>query len=222
MPSLRMVGKGGLAMLWHTKWNSYIIPLDIVSKYFIGIQIMIKPETYIFLLQIYTPCGNHPMHVNRNCLEELENIICMYIDKGTLIVMGYYNTELKSDRITSTIPQSPRSALLLALLRKYNLQTINTLKSCRGARYSNIPYNSNRETLIDYVVLPDSYVQYVKDIHIVDDNALNVSTHRPIICTLNIEYDGRPNFSDAQTCDRKIINWHNVKQDKVNQYIHFF
>ena len=146
----------------------------------------------------------------------------MYIDKGTLIVMGDYNTELKSDRITSTIPQNPRSALLLALLRKYNLQTINTLKSCRGAKYSNIPYNSNRETLIDYVVLPDSYVQYVKDCQIVDDNALNVSTHRPIICTLNIEYDGRPNFSDAQTCNPKIINWHNVKQDKVNQYMDFF
>jgi hypothetical protein len=31
----------------------------------------------------------------------------MYIDKGTLIVMGDYNTELKSDRIASTIPQNP-------------------------------------------------------------------------------------------------------------------
>jgi hypothetical protein len=139
MPSLRRMGKGGLAMLWPKKWNSHITSLDIVSKYFIGIQIMIKPKTYIILLQIYMPCGNHPMHVYRNCLEEQENIICMYIDKGTLIVMGDYNTELKSDRITSTIPQSPRSAPLLALLRKYNLQTINTLKSCRGAKNSNVP-----------------------------------------------------------------------------------
>lgn len=65
------------------------------------------------MFQVYLPCNYRSMNIYRNCLEELENIICMYEDKGSLIIMGDYNTELGSERLTTYFNIDSRGTLLL-------------------------------------------------------------------------------------------------------------
>ena len=56
---------------------------------------------------------------------------------------------------------------------KYDLKSLNTLPTCKGLKFSNIPYNSDRQTLIDHIMIEESYVQNVTDCQIFD-----VTTYR--------------------------------------------
>lgn len=216
--SNRRVGKGGIALLWHKRMTQFVTILETNVKHFIGIQIVLNPGEYIFLFQVYLPCKNHSMNIYRNCLEDLENIICMYEDKGSLIIIGDYNTELASERLTTSFNIDSRGTLLLELLNKYSLKPINTLNICRGAKYSNVPYNTSRETLIDHAVISDRILSNILDCQILEDSALNVSTHRPIIFSLSIRTSYCPK---TRVISPNIINWHNVKQEHIDQYMHF-
>ncbi|WAQ93433.1 hypothetical protein MAR_005904 [Mya arenaria] len=76
--------------------NHIISPLELYSERINGIQIMTAPDAHIFVIQVYVPCKNHSMSVYNGYLEELENNECKYNDKGTLIILGDFNTELPS------------------------------------------------------------------------------------------------------------------------------
>ncbi|WAR25770.1 hypothetical protein MAR_011474, partial [Mya arenaria] len=146
---------------------------------------MTAPDAYIFVIQVYVPCKNHPMSVYNGYLEELENIAFKYNDKGTLIILGDFNTELPSERCINTILGS-RGAQLLDIANRHNLKSLNTMSFCQGSKFSNVPFNTNRETLIDHIFVSKMALDCFTYCEILEDHATNVSTHRPIICKLSI------------------------------------
>jgi exonuclease III len=131
LPSNRRVGKGGLAFLWKKQLNGRITPLDIRSRYIIGIEIMIDPDQYLYLLQVYLPCKNHVSEIYRNCLEELESLFCQYNSNGIVIIMGDFNTELPS-RYQNHCKMDRRGVDLVQFMLKYNLVAVDTLPYAVG------------------------------------------------------------------------------------------
>ncbi|WAQ97332.1 hypothetical protein MAR_030022 [Mya arenaria] len=55
-----------------------------------------------------------------------------------------------------------------------------------GSKFSNAPFNTNRETLIDHIFVSKMALDCFTYCEILEDHATNVSTHRPIICKLSI------------------------------------
>ena len=47
----------------------------------------------MYLLQVYMSSRNHTSDVYKNMIEELDNILSMYMDKGTVIIMFKYSIE---------------------------------------------------------------------------------------------------------------------------------
>ena len=77
-----------------------------------------------------------------------------------------------------------RGEYLLAMMRYYDLISVDTLLSTAGASSSFVSYGDLYESLIDHVLLPAERIDIVAYCKISDDHVLNVSRHRPIICGL--------------------------------------
>jgi hypothetical protein len=119
----------------------------------------------------------------KNSLDDVDNVICRFIAKGTILVMGDYITEIPT-RQESSFHFDKRGNLLVDLMIRSQLIVIEGSELSSGAMYSNVPYNSDRETLIDHILVQADKLNYIESCYIIDDDSLTVLTHRPIICTM--------------------------------------
>ena len=129
LPSNRRVGKGGICILFNKRLKDIVSPIRIDSKYILGIQIMPAAGNSIFVFQVYFPCKNYSIATYKNCIDELETILCIYKSKGKLYLMGDYNTELAS-RNQPCFKLDSRGKMLVELMNNYNLLAVNSLELC--------------------------------------------------------------------------------------------
>ena len=88
MPSKRKVGKGGVCFLWKRTLNSMITPIDVQDDRIIGIQILLNPDHIVYIFQVYLPCSNHGVDTFKNYIDQIENLIFSYSEKGMFIISG--------------------------------------------------------------------------------------------------------------------------------------
>ena len=62
-PSNRRVGKGGVAILWHRKYDRLISQLALDDDRIVGIKYEINTSSCIYFFQVYLPCVNHSIDV---------------------------------------------------------------------------------------------------------------------------------------------------------------
>ena len=128
-----------------------------------------------------------------------------------VIVMGDFNANLSSAHFFR--PDNYRSSPLSSLIDQNNLSAINTLEICCGARSSFVSYDGLCESMIDHILVPIEKVDLISRVTIWGDEAMNVSRHRPISCTINIP------FSDlSQSNVSSHINWKKADTVSINAY----
>ena len=77
---------------------------------------------------------------------------------------------------------------VLGMMRYFDLLSINTLPIASGAQASFVLYGDLYESLIDHILIPSQMIDTVAYCKIQGDDVLNVSRHRPVICSLNIPH----------------------------------
>jgi hypothetical protein len=202
----RKVGKGGVALLWHKKHDQYVVPLAIDDDRIVGIQYQLSKDTYIFIIQVYLPCSNYPIQTFRDYIDKLYNLWSMYSDKGVVLFIGDFNAKVQLNS------QNYRDMYLLRFIQDTNCIAVDTMTLCTGASSS---YDDKLETLIDHIFLPVEKVDCVDTCSILDDNCLNVSRHRPVICSLSLPVIKETTY-DALSDYR--INWKKVTSDELQIY----
>lgn len=184
-----------------------VTPLSFDDDRIIGIQVEVQPGYYVFLLQVYIPCKNHPILLFKEYVDKLYNIWSMYSSQGVVIFMGDFNSSCDTD-VNDT-----RNAYLHQFLVDTNQISVTSLDICTGAKYSYVSYDGLYETLIDHIILPVEKRDLVSQCQIVDDHCLNVSRHRPLLCSLNIPLITVDDFVQTQS-----ISWKKVSQSHINDY----
>lgn len=106
--------------------------------------------------------------------------------------------------------------LCVRFLYENNLVSINLTDLRIGSAFTNVPYNSDRETTIDHVITQQDLFNNVLSCAVLDDDALNVSSHRPIIVNLQIQFYASP--SSSKNITTRVVNWNNVKQSHKCAY----
>ena len=76
------------------KDDKYVIPLSLDDDRVIGIKFEINRDNSTFLFQVYLPCTNHPIDMFKEYLDRLQNILSLYSEKGTVVLMGDFNAYL--------------------------------------------------------------------------------------------------------------------------------
>lgn len=211
-PSQRKVGKGGVALIWHKRFDGRISILNIEDDRIVGIQLEVSQNDYVFVFQVYLPCSNHPVVSYTDYLDKICNLINIYSEKGTVLIMGDFNANLMSSRFHKSI--DGRCRKLQTFLNEQNLVAANTLELCTGARSSFVSYDGEGESLIDHFLIPIEKVDLVKVCSILEDDALNTSRHRPIYCALQFP------LIDLSRMDISIhhINWKKITDESICQY----
>ena len=151
-PSNRRVGKGGVAILWHRKFDRFIFPLSLDDDRVIGIKFEIDADNCVYFFQIYLPCANHPIAMFRDYIDRLQNILHLYSEKGMVVLMGDFNTYLPTASFRNRADN--RSLYFQALLQEHNMFSVNTSDLCTGANSTFVTYDGRHESLIDYVLIP--------------------------------------------------------------------
>lgn len=185
-PSRRKVGKGGVALFWKWSIDSRVSLLNIDDDRIIGIQYQLSERNFVFIIQVYLPSANHRMDEFESYMLKLRDICNMYFDKGTMVIMGDFNAHRNGPIFVKR--HDRRSTMLHHLISTYNLVSVNTLSVCTGASTTFVSYSGEYTSMIDHILIPAEKVDIISVCKILDDEALNVSTHRPIFVQINFPH----------------------------------
>ena len=100
----------------------------------------------------------------------------------SLILMGDFNSHLQGNYFLKTSDR--RSVDFSKLINDNRMVSINTLPLCSGADATFVSYDGKYRSMIDHIIIPLESVDNVKSCCILDDDCLNVSSHRPIIASM--------------------------------------
>ena len=213
LPGRRRVGKGGVALLWHRKHSKHITPITYDDDRIIGIRYEINSDACLYIFQIYLPCSNHSVPIFQDYIDRLNNILNLYSGKGVVIIMGDLNANILSNKFSRNL--NIRSQHLLKVLADNNMMSANTLQLCTGASSSYVSYDGSSESLIDHILFPVDNTDLVSRCEICDDDTLNVSRHRPVVCQVNIPIS-QPSPPDTSVDTR--INWKRADDQSIDAY----
>ena len=97
-----------------------------------------------------------------------------------------------------------------------NLCHINLLNCCIGATDTYVSYDDSCMSTIDYIVMPFEIIDQITHCEVADDNCLNVSRHRPILCCLGVNVDNA--IAHDSYVSKGAINWKRDSRLDYNQY----
>ena len=213
LPRTRRVGKGGVAFLWRKQLDQHITCLDVDDDRIIGIEYKVNTELSMYIFQVYFPCSTHSVNIYREYVDKIVDLYNLYSNSGIVIFMGDFNGHLNSRRFHKSA--DTRSMCLEKFLLDYNMVAVNALDLCTGAHTSFVSYSGTHESLIDHIMIPSWILTSVASCSILDDNAINVSNHRPVVCSLSLIINTfRPNC----TFERERYNWKRVSASIQTNY----
>ena len=106
----------------------------------------------------------------------------MYAENGIVIVVGDLNAHLQGR--TFIKPSDERGRYMQCMLNYHDLMSVNSQPNCLDAFSTFVSYGDFYESLIDHILVPDICLDAVSYCEILDDDVLNVSRHRPIVCEI--------------------------------------
>lgn len=214
-PSRRKVGKGGVALFWRQELDRFVSVLDIDDDRILGIQIQISPVCYVYVIQVYLPSSNHCMQEFEDYMLKLQDIYSSFSDKGTLIIMGDFNAHQNGYNFVKRYDR--RSVMLRNFLACNNLASVNTLPNCTGASATFVSYCGDFKSTIDHIVVPVESLDLLSICSVLDDDALNVSTHRPILCILSFSHAEQTDLHGGTEATSS-VKWRNIKDEDISRY----
>ena len=213
--SNRSYGKGGVALMWKKQYSEYIVPLSLDDDRFIGIQLHMSDKGFMYFIQVYLPSSNNGIECFKEYIDKLNDIIYCYCNRGTLILMGDFNAHLQSSSFLKH--DDCRSNLLSQFLQRNNYVAIDSLPLCTGAQSTFVSYDGCSESLIDHILSPIESLDLIESCEILDDSALNVSNHRPLLCSLRIP----SNFCVPHVVSKHMpVNWNRVESTDIKNFQH--
>ena len=104
----------------------------------------------------------------------------------------------------------------MQFLASNNLISINTLQMCSGALSTFVLYTGEQLSMIDHILIPVEKVDLISFCEILDDDALNVSTHRPVYCHVYLPHAKQSTkpFPSVRHC----VQWRGAKSDAISKY----
>ena len=87
---------------------------------------------------------------------------------------------------------------------------------CTGAMSTYVSYSGEQYFMIDHILLPIEKYDLVTSCEILDDDALNVSNHRPICCHVNLSH--AEETTTAAPSVRKRVQWRVAKPEDILNY----
>jgi hypothetical protein len=208
----RNYGKGGVALMWKKQYTNNVVCLPLEDDRLIGIQIHLQDHSFIFFIQVYLPSRNNGIERYNEYIDILCDVIYRYSNKGKVIIMGDFNAHLQGYSFLKD--NDSRSNKLYDFLTCNNYVAVNSLPLCQGAKSTFVSYDGLCESLIDHILSPVEMLDLVDCCEILDDCSLNVSSHRPVVCTFTLP----PCYDLHNANSHRYVKWSRVSENEYEKY----
>ena len=126
--------------------------------------------------------------------------------------MGDFNSHLNGEKFQKHLDK--RSFCLQQLLNTNSYVSANVLPECTGAPTTFLSYSMTSHSLIDHILIPNDFIDLIKISHIMDDESLNVSNHRPVLLSMNFP----SSFKVREEESLLRLKWKNINISQVKKY----
>ena len=135
-------------------------------------------RTSMHIICAYLPSSDHTFEEYRKYVGYLVSIISTLEPYGPLILVGDLNAHLNA-------PTNKQGDLVLEAIRNCNLFIASSSCIAKGPGYTF--FNTNRKTVVDYILISTSISHSITEFHTHDHHDLNFSDHLPISVLLKAE-----------------------------------
>ena len=197
---------GGVAVLWHTKWENNIKPLDFNLDWCVGIEITTDSRS-IILICVYLPYQRADNEENYlNCLGALSAVID---DLGTssYIILGDWNSNL------ANVQNSLFARHMIDFCNENNLHISSQLLLPQSS-YSYISSPWGTVSWLDHVVSSTDSHNAILDMSI--DYDTSDEDHIPLSLSLSLE--NLPEMGASVQADSPKVQWDRLSEQEIQQY----
>ena len=209
-------GKGGVGMLWRKSLDASITKLeDLGNDRIIVVQVRTADEHSIFIVGVYFPSSNAAIHMYRECMDILEDIIHQLHHKGTLVILGDFNAHIGDfggPRSFDSINEKGKE--LIELMQRTNFKSVNSQLFCTGPIETFYGQEGLITTTIDHIFMKVDELFLVSDCSVQNENCINLSFHLPIFCSLNIHLLHHVRLNMIEPCNK--ISWKLIQSPKIH------
>ena len=169
-------GYGGVAALWRKSIDHLIKAIPDGANRIQCLEVQAKSQ--ILIVSVYMPCKGLRDNSDEfeDCLEQLHEIVQKYKNTHSIILGGDFNEAASGQNSTR------RAKSFSQFLMDNQLFTKQTPKTYVGPAGTEV-------STIDYIFYSEGLAKDLIGIDVLEDLALNVSDHYPLLCTLNIQLD---------------------------------
>ena len=89
----------------------------------------------------------------------------------------------------------------------HNLRVLTGIDICTGPNHSFVPGETMTPSLIDHILIGETFVPYVQKYYIAEDAPLNVSRHLPVFMELKITPKVDMNCLSSESFVKQCFNW---------------
>ena len=179
-------GQGGIAFLLRKSLASCVEFLNLGDDRVIGLKIDYAPSKSAFIFAVYLPPVNYAVDDYTDYITFLDDLYSTYSPVGDVIFLGDFNANLFGPRRPG-FPVSTRDKALTQFATSCDLLPINLLNVCTGPIETFCAFSGQNKSTIDYILVPSNLEERLKSCKVLDDSALNLSDHYPILCYLNFQ-----------------------------------
>ena len=201
-------GFGGVAIYWNSKLSAS--PINIDNDRICGIQIHLPDHATIHVLSVYLPSKGNKYSDFGCYLDMLNEIYCLLEHSGPVIICGDFNADTRPKGPKGKI--SDHGQLFKKLLDSHGLISLTDHEKCTGPQYTFHAENIGT-SLIDHIVVKESYLQSIKSIKIIEDDLANTSYHLPIYVEIQCDW------TRLQTKDlgSPVLAWNKLSNEQIKE-----
>ncbi len=176
---------GGTVILIHKRIQPFSQELEIDSDRITAVELSLPNLSPLYILSVYLPPSNRSQDLFKHCLTEMIETFSAFCQKGHVLILGDINARLTGPRYGGKL--DARSTLVEDFISTHSLVSVNMQGFCTGPVCTFYAYEGGPQSPIDHIIIPMELLKSVRHAEVKEDNPLNISDHRPVICSLNME-----------------------------------
>ena len=214
-------GYGGVAILWKRMLSDFVEKLDVGCDRIVGIQLFLPNRDPLFIFSVYLPSSSHSDNQYMEYLDQLWSLCDLYLNKGPCCFVGDFNAALgKQGGPRGFGVVNARGRKLIEFLDYFNLVVINLFELTEGPLHSYMSDDERHKSMIDYIVLPASFIGKVNSCVVGKWQPDLMSDHVPITVSLNNQGLDKTVAWQPKQCgvraDRKKVSWDNYSKTDID------
>jgi exonuclease III len=177
--------RSGVAFLIAKDIYPFVSVIEVDSNRITGIELSIPGRESYFIFSLCRPAITQSSDSFRDHIDLLSELVSVYNEIGTVILMGDFNSKIRGPRYQVT--NNVRAKLCSSLMGEHNIFSVSMELFCKGPIVTFQSYDGGPSTCIDHILMNNVKKHTVIHAEVLDNHSFALSDHHPVLCTLILE-----------------------------------